>query len=165
MIEKRETVGQISAKLHQQDHGKYNVRDVTEQQTRTFNDDLKQAAKDGIKQGFIGDFFIVVLQKTEKLVKVTRTFFRARQSPPSPNYDQIVYKYHRTSGMFELLWTIPSRTACQFIMKNKGTLHHSLGNLVMDVIRFNNGTLYKWCRQLNNEIPDDHSRPRGIFTH
>jgi hypothetical protein len=165
MIEKRETVGQISAKLHQQDHGKYNVRDVTEQVTKTFNEDLKGAAIDGIKKGFIGDFFIVGLQKTEKLAKVIRTFFFARKSPPSPNYDQIVYKYHRSAGMFELVWTIPSRPTCIFMMKNLGNLHSSLSNLVMDVMRFSNGTLHKWCRQLNGEIPDDRSRPRGIFTH
>ena len=42
-----------------------------------------------------GDFYIVVLFKKERILKnVVRQYFFYRQSFPTPEYDQSVYKFH-----------------------------------------------------------------------
>src|ERR1700691_1288389 len=53
------------------------------------------------------DFYIVLLQTVDRVLRQPRSIVLARHSCPTPVYKQSVWKYHHESGSMEYLWSIP----------------------------------------------------------
>jgi hypothetical protein len=151
MKKKKETVGAVALDLMQKTP---ESRDPIEIQKAMQEDYLKELVTcvDIHKPLLLGNFFIVVITKNEKLMpNVFRNYFSARQSCPTPDYDQSVFKYDRSDDCIEYIWTIPSKDACYHLKDNALLVAPQERQLLKFVLEFADGTLYKLCKKLNNE--------------
>ena len=100
-------------------------------------------------------FYVVVTTKKEPLLdKVYRNYFYARQSCPTPDYDQTVYRYNDEEGAIEYLWTIPSKDACLIYLENAPFIDSEEYDLLEFVQKFADGTLFRLAKKFNGEEED-----------
>ena len=105
------------------------------------------------RASFDKDFYVVVLFKKERLLhNVVRQYFFPRISCPTPEYDQVVYKYHRERDELEFLWVVPDKQSCKELPLNGHLLPLDQQDLVQYAKDFNDGTLDKKCALLNGEL-------------
>jgi hypothetical protein len=152
-MEKRETVGKISWDLLSNasvlDHSS---EEQMKEQLEDYESNMYEAIERG-KKSFDSDFYIVVETKKEpKMKNVIRNYFIIRQSCPTPQYDNSVYKYHRGSEYCEFLWVLPSRDVYNMMKKNVLDIPKDHRELLQFVLEDADGTLLKKCKKLNGEI-------------
>lgn len=86
-------------------------------------------------------WFLVVIYKKERLLEnVIRRYFFGRQTLPTPDYDQTVWRFYPTSGNLEYCWTIPDKNTCMWIYSNLNNIpseHEHLAKFVVDFIDSN----------------------------
>lgn len=148
------TVGQAAYDLLKKDEKPVKVQEL---QTSMQEDYMKNlmACVDRYYPKYPGDFYVVVITKKERLMEnVLRNYFYGRQSCPTPDYDQSVFRYNRNKGAIEYLWTIPSKDACLLYLQNPKAVPSEEHSLLEFVIKFENGTLYKLAKKFNGEAPD-----------
>jgi len=150
---KRDTVGKISwdllANANPLDHS---AEEQMKEQLDTFEKEMYQAIDRGKKQ-FPQDFYIVVETKKEpKMKNVIRNYFIIRQSCPTPQYDNAVYKYHYIPDELEFLWVLPSRQIYNMMKERSLELPKEERQLLQFVLEDSDGTLLRKCRQLNGEL-------------
>ena len=159
--EKKTTVGEESLKLHEKSIGEKGPDAVELQQEihkganseKSYEEEVWDTVDRARKDTSIsGNFYIVVLVKKERhLQNVVRQLFFYRQSCPTPEYDQTVYRYHRKDDEIEFLWTIPNNAACMFLPQMGSDLPDDQKLLLEMVEAFHRGDLDKKARALNNE--------------
>jgi hypothetical protein len=99
------------------------------------------------------DFYVVVLLRKERtMANVLRQQFFYRQTCPTPEFDQTVYKYHRGSSSLEYLWTVPDLMACTRLRHMKYHIADEQRLLYSMVEAFYNGDLQKLSDKLNMSI-------------
>lgn len=104
---------------------------------------------------FDKEFYIVVLTKAEKILKkVVRNYFFARQSCPTPDFDQSVFKYNKESEKIDFMWTIPSLDACEYLIKHATEIPTNERELLGFVAQFVTGKLLERSKKLNGEVKD-----------
>lgn len=154
MTEKKKiTVGKAATDLYK------NFKDNThcaEEQMREnlteYEKNINLCIQNSLKK-FNGDFYVTVLIKKERLFKnVIRHYFLGRESCPTPEYDQIVYKYDRKNDNLAFLWVIPSLDNCQILYNNPFNLDYDEKALLKMVLDFYDGTLLRLAQTLNGEI-------------
>lgn len=149
-MERKQTVGEASTQLRSKTDA-YVPTDIQQEVHKDFEKNLLLAIADG-KQKYDGDFYIVVLTKKEKTMNnVVRNFFFARQTCPTPEWDQSVYAYHRKDEAIEYIWTVPARDICAFLAQNASSLNKEQYQLLRFVIAFTNGELLAESKKRNNE--------------
>lgn len=98
------------------------------------------------------DFFVVVLFKKERaLQNVIRQYFIPTLSCPTPQYDQVVYKYFFKEDRLEFIWVIPDQETCLNIPLFDNFLPEEQKTLIQFARDFKNGLLDKKCALLNGE--------------
>lgn len=152
-MEKRDTVGKISSDLLANssvlDHS---AEEQMKEQLDAYESNMFEAIERG-KQSFPHDFYIVVETKKEpKMKNVIRNYFIVRQSCPTPQYDNSVYRFHRESEHCEFLWVLPSRDVYNMIKNNALNLPKEERELLQFVLEDADGTLLKRCKKLNGEF-------------
>ena len=119
MENKRKTVGAHALELMQKDPGKISVVEQQQAMTEDYMKNLFEAVDRGFKQ-FLGNYYVVVITKKEKLMEnVIRNYFATRETCPTPDYDQTVFRYNREAERIEYIWTIPAKEACMYLLQNK----------------------------------------------
>lgn len=114
------------------------------------------------KKHFIHQLFIVVITKNERLMpNVFRNYFYARQSCPTPDYDQTVYRYDYKDDTLEYVWTIPSRDASIHLRMHALEVVDEEKQLLKFVLEFADGTLFKVAKHYNNEVEDSSFLNKG----
>jgi hypothetical protein len=148
----RPTVGQVSSDLLQRDvYGDITAGEQMREQLAEYEQFLHECVSSG-KAQYSGDFFVVVLTKRERLMaNVFRNYFFARQSCPTPSYDQTVFHYHREGDELEFLWTLPNPAAIKNLLVHKHELDPSCFELLRMVLAFLDGDLDKKAQVLNGE--------------
>ena len=150
-MEPPKTVGAYSLELSQKDPGTHTALDQMREQLSEYEENVHECIKANINN-FEGDFYIVVLTKKERLMQnVLRNYFFARQSCPTPDYDQTVYKYEREGDRIFPLWVIPNAAAVNFMDKNASIVPPDKYRLLGYVKRFVDGSLLKLAKKLNRE--------------
>lgn len=150
----RETVGKISSDLIQKDMGAQTVVDMQRKMQEEYLQHLVECI-DNHKNIFPGDFYVVVITKNEKLMpNVMRSYFLARISCPTPEYDQSVYKYFKNDERAEHIWTVPCRDACYYLKDNANYIIPAERGLLEHVMKFLDGSLLTLSKQLNGEEAD-----------
>ena len=150
----KKTVGAISAELATQKQEKLSIKEQQEAMTEDYLKNLIECVDTHAKI-FLGNFYVVVITKNEKLMpNVFRNYFSGRESCPTPDYDQTVFRYNKATEDIEYIWTIPSRDACHHLKDNALLVHPEEKELLKMVLAFADGTLYKICKQLNGEEID-----------
>jgi len=150
----RETLGKISTDLLKKQHKALSPIEYMQEMLTDYDKNI-QICIDRYRKVFLGDFFVVVITKKEPLLKnVLRSYFTARLSCPTPDYDQAVYQYHLDKDSIEFLWVIPSKDTCELFKSNATVVDKSEWQLLRYVLQFCDGTLFKQCKVLNGEEKD-----------
>lgn len=117
----------------------------------SFESQILEAYNRGRKE-FIGTFFIVVVFKKERLLhNVVRQYFFPRKSCPTPQFDQIVYKYNSEDDALEFIWVIPDKATCHALTTYESVITPEHAPLVKFSKDFLGGKLDRLCANLNNE--------------
>ena len=147
------TVGQLNYELSLKKHDVVDTKEQTDAMLKDYEDNIQKAVKSGISDlGNESNFFIVVLTKNESVLRNTiRNYFFYRRSCPTPTWDQTVYMYYKDSGFVDLLWTVPSPQACDYLYKNRLLIDKSEWELLDYVLKFKDGSLDVLAEQFNNE--------------
>lgn len=156
--EPKKTVGQYSYELQQKPDEKINAIDLQREihnghtNEDSFENQVRIAVGRGERQ-FRGDFYVVVLFKKERLLKnVVRQYFFPRESCPTPEYDQVVYRYFRKPEKLEFLWVVPDKNSTLDLSLNRSLLPLDQMQLLKFIDDFNSGALDKLCEKLNSEM-------------
>jgi len=150
----RKTVGELSLELQQKEPDTRDPIELEREIHKDYEDQILKAVEQG-KKDFYGDFFIVVVTKKERLMQnVLRNFFLARETCPSPEYDQTVYHYHRSDEHVEFIWVLPSKDTCKLFKDNVLEIADSEKGLRNFILRDAAGDLLMLSKKLNGEIKD-----------
>lgn len=154
LFSERDTVGKISSKLLSKHDSMDSVIDVQRKSQEEYLTNLIECINNH-KEVFPGDFYVIVITKNERLMpNVFRSYFLARISCPTPDYDQSVFKYYRDDEHAEHIWTIPSKDACHYLQEHANYIVPAERGLLECVLGFVDGSLLKLSKQLNGEEPD-----------
>lgn len=105
------------------------------------------------KEEYSGDFYVIVLFKKERLLQnIIRQYFFPRKSCPTPQYDQVVYKYHRNGDKLEMLWVIPDKPTTLQLPLMRFELPPEQMDLVKFIDDFHSGKLDELSEQLNKNL-------------
>lgn len=150
----RETVGSHSVRLAEKTPDAPNAYEQMREQLSDYDKHMHECIMTHRKV-FDGDFYIIVITKKEKIMEnVLRHYFFARQSCPSPDYDQAVYKYDRLGDKITFLWVIPSVHIVRFMESHPGLVEPDQYELLGYVLKFLDGSLLQQAKALNNERGD-----------
>ena len=146
-IKSRRTVGSHSIDmLLNNDIPTHSPLEQTYEQLKDYPQDIEKCIASA-KSRLSTDFYIVVLTKKERLLRnVMRNYFFSRISCPTPNYDQVVYRFNISDNKLELIWVIPDKKACLYLMDNRKDVDPSQYSLLSYVLKFKDGTLFKIAR-------------------
>ena len=118
--EKHITVGKHSSDLLKNPDKKQGIIDTRKEMEKKYIPELEKCIQN--HRHWIIPYYVVVILKRERLmINVIRQYFTARQSLPTSDYDQTVYKYFPSSGDLKYLWTVPDRNTV-FEMLTKETV-------------------------------------------
>ena len=163
------TLGTISSDLLNKHKDKIDPQEIQRAQEKEYLDNLIWAVKHAQKtvpcdileghlecskrDALIGDFFVVVLLKKEKLLEnVLRNYFLTTSACPTPSYDQTVYRYDSKKEDVEFLWVVPDKETCEIFKENITKRVPEEQGLLSQILRFYDGTLFRMCKQFNGEI-------------
>ena len=151
---KKKTVGQVAVDLMAKPENQHTVTDQMRENLTDYDKNIWECVLTNKKQ-YIGDFYIVVECKKERLLEnVLRNFFFARSTAPTPTWDQAVYKYHKVDDFLEFLWVVPSKPTCQYLAYHRNNVIESEQELLKFVLEFHDGTLLERAKKLNGETED-----------
>lgn len=154
VVEERETVGKIATELLAKGSDHHTVSEQMLEQLSEYEKHIYNCVEDH-KKKFNADFFVTVITKKEPLLpNVIRHYFLARLSCPTPDYDQTVYHYKRSSDTLDFLWVIPSKMACMYMIERQSRVPKEEWGLLKFVLDFSDGTLFKKSKELNGEKLD-----------
>lgn len=151
--DRKKTAGSIigKARVKQASEKAPHVEELADEMTKDIMSSVNTRIE-ADKHFHTGDFYIQVLLIVNKVLKVPHNKYESKSACPTPDYDQSVFKYHRSTGALEYLWTIPDRAACFFLIKNKHNLRPDKYDSLSYVLKFQDGTLDLLAKKLNGEI-------------
>jgi hypothetical protein len=151
---KEKTVGEWSLELSKQDPGNHTAIDQMREQLDDYEKNVHDCVSAHLGK-FEGDFYVVVLTKKERLMQnVLRGYFFARQSCPTPDYDQAVYKYSREDDRLDFMWVVPNSDSVNYMKNNPHKVPKDKYALLKFVLQFADGSLLRLAKKLNNEKKD-----------
>lgn len=152
---KEKTVGKAVLDLVKKNPEGVVTFDEVDSRTSDFNEEFFKAVNRGCAH-YIGIFFIEIRLKLEKVLldRVIKRDFIPKVACPRPEYDQTIYQIDPTSNEIKLLWCIPKKDTCLFIMEHgeRATEYGILKELVRDTHLFADKSLERFCNKLNGEI-------------
>jgi len=148
------TVGEASVRLSRKSNSKHSAVDQMREQLTDYDKNVHQCIKEN--RNFLDDvFYVVALTKKERLMpNVIRGYFFARMSCPTPDYDQVVYRYTKSGDHLEFLWVVPSIEIVNYMKSHRSKIPASQYSLLENVLKFTDGTLLRLAKQENNEKRD-----------
>lgn len=151
---KKKSVGQVSSELIvKQVDNTHSAEDQMREQLGEYERNVWLAVDEG-KKKHNGDFFVVVITKKERLMQnVLRNYFFTRNSCPTPEWDQTLYKYYRKYDALNYIWTIPDKETCE-MFKTAKEIPAEETDLAKFVHDFHDGILLKVAKKLNKEQED-----------
>jgi hypothetical protein len=98
----------------------------------------------------------VLAMKTERVGGVPRTWVFARQSCPTPTYQQSVWKCHHQTGALEYLWCIPDQVLYWHVIHNahKYINDAETAGMAKFCLLMESNELIEWVIKENGEKPD-----------
>ena len=153
-VPKSEKVGKIAYDVFHKEQRVYTTSELSDGMLKDYMDNVYQCIDTSYNK-FNNQFFIIVETKKEMLLQnVIRNYFFARQSCPTPIWDQSIYRYDKEKSELEYLWTVPSKDTCQLYMNNQGFIVLEERQLLYFIKCYYDGTLLKLAKELNGEKPD-----------
>lgn len=152
---KKKTVGQVATELKQNATREFiNPQEIQQEVQKGFEDHIWECV-DNHKKQFDGDFYVVVITKKERLLdNVLRNYFIGRESCPTPDYDQTVYRYIKNDDRVKFMWVIPSKAAVDMLYAHQDEVVEEEQWLLDYVKRFKSGFLTLFSKEENGERAD-----------
>ena len=102
------------------------------------------------------NFYIVLLQSVDRVLRQPRNVVLARLSCPTPVYKQSVWKYQAGVGNLEFLWSIPDALLYYHILRNTTTFlaDKETADIAKFVVLMESGDLLEWVKTENGEKKD-----------
>jgi len=129
---------------------KQEVGETSSEMNKTFEEELMTCVKDyqSSRLEENAPFYVVVLHKKERLMKnVIRRYFFGRETEPTPDYDQVVFKVDPKTQQVDFKWVIPDIETYHDMVLN-GHLYPKDKQMLVDFCkRMNNDTLADYQRQ------------------
>lgn len=139
-IKREKKVGAYAYDLLSKPDTKQGVVDTQREMDKTYLNELQACVERYKDWNF--PFYVVVVTKKERLMQnVMRRYFFARQTMPTPTYDQTLWKYNPKTGDMEFIWVIPDKHTCATLPFMADELTEEFKWLVDTVKKFNDGTL------------------------
>ncbi len=89
-------------------------------------------------------WYIVIHHKKEHLLEnVIRRYFIARQSMPTPQWDQTVWRYEPNTTDLIFLWVLPDENTAKWMAANPADIHPEQHHLLSYVLECLDKTLYR----------------------
>lgn len=149
------TIGQHAYELNQKEPDTTRAMDLTEAQASGWDHTIKEAYNLGRKGLPNKDFYIEIQVKWEQIFGRERPqlhqYSFVKNSCPTPQYDQTIYKYHHREDKLEFLWTLPDKDTYNYYVDNAATLHPDRWELLKFVLADKNGELLRQAKILNGE--------------
>jgi hypothetical protein len=146
-----QTVGKIATDLSAKGHDSNTVIDVQRELQKDYMASVWECINRHLSL-YSGDFYVQIVTKREKLLEnVFRNYFMAHQWCPSPDYNQSMFKFHRSSNRLEYLWTLPDPETAIYLVRNASKLPPEEKELLFYVLCDYNGTLLKRAKSFNGE--------------
>ena len=152
----KKTVGQYAYELQQKKDEKINPIDLQREvhKGNSSDDSYENQVRMAVDRGraeFGGNFYVVVLFKKERLLQnVIRQYFFPRRSCPTPEYDQVLYRYHCFDDKLEFIWVIPDKGTVEALPLISKDLTPEQKEFYQYILDFRTGKLDKICEKLNN---------------
>lgn len=148
----RSNVGKLSSDLLYKQADPVSIIDQQRAMQQDYIYNLEQCIDAHKKVWPDQDFFAVIVTKQEKVMQnVFRNYFLARQSCPTPDYDQVVWKYDHLKDDYDFIWAVPDKETCLTFMENAAIIEPENYELLHMIIKFHDGTLLQTCKQFNGE--------------
>lgn len=149
------TIGQHAYELNLKEPDTTRAMDLTEAQSSTWDQTIKEAYELGRKGLPNKDFYIEIQVKWEQILGRERPqlhqYSFVKPNCPSPQYDQTLYKYHHKEDKIEYLWTLPDKDTYNYYIDNVTTLHPDRWALLKFVLKDLKGDLLRQSKILNGE--------------
>jgi len=151
IVTRAETVGKASVEARQKQEDTRDPIEIQRAMQEDYIDELLTCVESHISL-FPHDFFVVVITKRERLMpNVFRNYFFARQSCPTPDYDQTVFWYHAQDQVINYLWCIPDKETCITFKENALHVVEEERALLQHILDFADGTLFAVAQKINKE--------------
>jgi hypothetical protein len=147
----RDTVGKISLDLAGKQPDTVDPIEQMREQLSEWDKNVQECVA-AHKKAFARDFYVVVLTKRERLMQnVFRGYFLARLTCPTPDWDQVVYRYDYKGEYIEFLWVVPDKDSCKLMTDRALEIPDEQRELLQFVLNFSDGTLLRIAKKLNGE--------------
>jgi hypothetical protein len=146
------TVGAAAVALQAKaSNNNHSIIDQTNEQIKEYCANLIECVNSN-KSKYQGDFYIVVITKKERLLEnVLRNYFFARNSCPTPDYDQALFKYNAHLEEISFIWVVPDKETCVMLIKNMAQVVPEERELLQFAIDFASGKLMYLAKKMNGE--------------
>jgi len=150
MVKRKKTVGQEAIdRLNNPDHTQ-TVVDTQREADKEYFDEIKKCVD--THKSWDTPYYIVVHQKKEQLLEnVVRRYFLARESLPSPQWDQTVWRYTPLSGDLRFVWTLPDENTAKWMAGNPKEIPKEQHQLLAFVLEFLDKKLFKHFDEMFNK--------------
>jgi len=150
-----DTLGKIITDTYSSQQYEHELGELLPGESARYLQELHKGVDSG-KKRFAGDFYIEFVTKKERLMPqiLPRLWALPRQTCPTPFYDQDCYVYRHKDDVIEFIWSIPSPQTCAELKQNALFLGKEDRELLKFVLDYEDKTLYKLMKILNNEKKD-----------
>lgn len=155
-IKKQEkvTVGEQYLQVAHKDPESSDPIELQREMQKEYVDNLIQCVESYRKDNH-HDFFVVSITKREPLMpNMLRNYFLARNTCPTPDYDQSAFFYSYHEEKIAYLWTVPDRGTCFHLQDYALQVADEEKQLLEFVLQFFDGTLLNIAKRFNKEKAD-----------
>lgn len=148
----KETFGQQYLKGIQSDSGKAPVQEIRQGLLSEWDKNVCEVIEKTRHQLPSRHFYVCVTTKREYLAKNTlRNYFESKYDCPTPQYEQVVYRIKENSHDWQMMWVIPNKEACEYLLFNRHRIPPEEHWLLNCVIAFSRGKLDQVAQKENGE--------------
>jgi hypothetical protein len=141
--ERNKTVGEIARDLILKKDTKQGIVDTQREVDKEYFQEIEKCVLAKPHCNWKDPYYIVILHKKERLLEnVVRRYFFGRQTLPTPDYDQTVWRYYPSTGNLEFIWCIPDKNTTLWMWDNPESIVDDQKHLLKFVLEFIRGSLY-----------------------
>lgn len=148
---KKNTVGEEALKRLENVDTKQGIIDTQREADKEYFPQIEECIKN--HKHLDSSYYIVVHHKKEKLLEnVIRRYFIARETMPTPQWDQTLWSYNPKTTELKFIWTLPDENTAKWMASNPSELSENHRELVVFIMEFLNKTLYdKYYKLMGNK--------------
>lgn len=140
---KTDPIGKVVYDLLQKPDYKQGVVDTQREVDKEFFSEVEKCVQRKPHSNWKSPWYVIVLNRRERtMINVVRRQFFGRQSLPTPEFDQTVFRYYPSSGNLEFIWCVPDKNTTLWMHDNPLDIPDEQKWLQNFVFEFINGTLY-----------------------